>query len=233
VNQVGLVLRFSPAFCWLRKLISEPKSGRVMSVMFRDDQYIPLQGMYKSTWRGDVARAGSGALLEHSIHDVDIIESLVGPVATVSGLTSEFHGITGIEDAVTLSLSFTGGAVGSLLSVWHDILERESSRYVEVICENLWCAIDTDDWWGPVRWARTNEEPGTLEGRALGESVWSAGLAPVNPDEGFLAAITGGQTAGPDFESALRAHIVVDAAYRSAAQGGAPVSVPAPTTGIA
>lgn len=233
VNQVGLVLRFSPAFCWLRKLISEPTSGRVMSVMFRDDQYIPLQGMYKSTWRGDVARAGSGALLEHSIHDVDIIESLVGPVATVSGLTSEFHGITGIEDAVTLSLSFTGGAVGSLLSVWHDIIERESSRYVEVICENLWCAIDTDDWWGPVRWARTNEEPGTLEGRALGESVWSAGLAPVNPDEGFLDAITGGQTAGPDFESALRAHIVVDAAYRSAAQGGAPVSVPAPTTGIA
>ncbi len=226
VNQVGLVLRFSPAFCWLRKLISEPSSGRVMSVLFRDDQYIPLQGMYKSTWRGDVARAGSGALLEHSIHDLDIIESLVGPIATVSGLSSEFHGLSGIEDTVNLSMSFANGAVGSLLSVWHDILERESSRYVEVICENLWCAIDTDDWWGPVRWTRTGVDSGTLEGRQLGEAAWSAGLAPVNPDQGFLDAVDRGRTIGPDFESALRAHVVVDAAYRSAAQGGVPVSVP-------
>ncbi|HXQ44129.1 MAG TPA: Gfo/Idh/MocA family oxidoreductase [Acidimicrobiales bacterium] len=233
VNQVGLVLRFSPAFCWLRQLISDPSSGRVMSVMFRDDQYIPLQGMYNSTWRGDVARAGSGALLEHSIHDLDIIEFLVGPVAGVCGLSSEFHGISGIEDAVNLSLSFANGAVGSLLSVWHDILERGSSRYVEIICENLWCAIDTDDWWGPVRWTRTGVDSGTLEGGELGDRVWSAGLAPVNPDEGFLDAVNRGRTIGPDFESALRAHVVVDAAYRSAAQGGIPVPVPVPEPGPA
>jgi predicted dehydrogenase len=226
VNQVGLVLRFSPAFCWMRKLIAEPTSGRVMTVMVQDDQYIPLQGMYKSTWRGDVARAGSGALLEHSIHDVDIIESLVGPIATVSGLVSEFHGISGIEDAVNVAMSFTDGAVGSLVSVWHDILERESSRHVEILCENLWCAIDTDDWWGPVRWTRTGRDSGTLEGSELGDAVWSAGLAPANPDEGFLDAVMAGKTAGPDFESALRAHVVVDAAYRSAAQGGVPMAVP-------
>ncbi|MGH9018743.1 MAG: Gfo/Idh/MocA family protein, partial [Acidimicrobiales bacterium] len=115
VNQVGLVLRFSPAFCWLRTLVADPRSGRVMSVMLRDDQYLPLQGMYRSTWRGDVNRAGAGALLEHSIHDVDIIESLVGPVASVSGRTATFHGITGIEDAVQLSFAFANGAVGSLV----------------------------------------------------------------------------------------------------------------------
>ncbi len=230
VNQVGLVLRFSPAFCWLRHLVSQPSSGRVMSVMFRDDQYIPVQGMYKSTWRADVERAGGGTLLEHSIHDVDIIESILGPVATVSGFSAGFHAILGIEDAVNLSLSFANGAVGSLLSVWHDILERESSRHVEVICENLWCAIDTDDWWGPVRWTRTGEDSGTLEGRELGHRVWDAGLAPANPDAGFIDAVAQGRTIGPDLESALRAHVVVDAAYRSAAQGGTPVSVPVPGT---
>jgi predicted dehydrogenase len=228
INQVGLVLRFSPAFCWLRQLINDPASGRPMSVMLRDDQYIPLQGMYKSTWRGDPARAGAGALIEHSIHDIDIIESLVGPIASVSGISSEFHGISGIEDAVNLSLSFANGAVGSLLSVWHDILERESSRYVEVICENLWCSIDTDDWFGPVRWSRTGQDPVTLAGTELGQAVWSAGLAPVNPDENFLDAIAAGRSSGPDFDDALRAHVVVDAAYRSAAQKGTPVPVPAP-----
>jgi predicted dehydrogenase len=225
-NQVGLVLRFSPAFCWLRHLISQPSSGRVMSIMFRDDQYIPVQGMYGSTWRGDVARAGSGTLLEHSIHDVDIIESLLGPMSTVSGLSAEFHGIRGIEDAVTLSMSFANGAVGSLLSVWHDVIERPGSRHVEIMCENLWCALDTDDWWGPVRWTPAEEGSGLLEGPALGEKVWRAGLAPVNPDEVFVDAVTQGRTLGPDFDSALRAHVVVDAAYRSADLGGTPISLP-------
>jgi predicted dehydrogenase len=151
-------------------------------------------------------------------------------VAAVAGRSAEFHGIAGIEDVVNLSMSFANGALGSLVSVWHDILERESSRYVEVLCENLWCAIDTDDWWGPVRWTRTGQDSGTLEGPELGDRVWSAGLAPVNPDQSFLDAVNRGHSAGPDFESALRAHVVVDAAYRSAAQGGVPVVVPPPPT---
>jgi len=84
VNQVGLVLRYSPAFCWMRHLISDPSSGRVMAVVFRDDQYIPIQGMYGSSWRSERAKAGSGTLLEHSIHDVDMIEFLCGPVGSVA-----------------------------------------------------------------------------------------------------------------------------------------------------
>jgi len=48
-NQVGLVLRSSPAFNWARHLVDDPASGRVMSVVFRDDQYLPVQGMYGST----------------------------------------------------------------------------------------------------------------------------------------------------------------------------------------
>ncbi|MUH51503.1 MAG: hypothetical protein F2789_09860, partial [Actinobacteria bacterium] len=69
-NQVGLVLRRSPAYLWARHLVTEATAGRVMAVVFRDDQFIPVQGHYGSTWRGDKALAGSGTLLEHSIHDV-------------------------------------------------------------------------------------------------------------------------------------------------------------------
>ena len=43
-NQVGLVLRRSPAFVWARHLVEAPDAGRVMAVVFRDDQYIPVQG---------------------------------------------------------------------------------------------------------------------------------------------------------------------------------------------
>ena len=58
VNQVGLVLRFLPSFRWLRHLIGDPRAGRVLAAVFRDDQYIPDQGIYGSTWRTDAARAG-------------------------------------------------------------------------------------------------------------------------------------------------------------------------------
>src|SRR5439155_14668058 len=67
-NQVGLVLRSSPAFLMLRRVAADSRSGRLMSIVFRDDQYIPIQGMYGSHWRGEGDKAGAGTLLEHSIH---------------------------------------------------------------------------------------------------------------------------------------------------------------------
>ena len=106
-----------------------------MNVVFRDDQYLPTQGMYGSTWRGDAARAGSGTLLEHSIHDLDILEWLVGPLDTVAPSRPTSTASTGIEDSVSALFRFAGGATGTLSSVWHDVLSRPSQRRIEVFCE--------------------------------------------------------------------------------------------------
>ena len=95
-HQCGLILRRSPAYLWARELIADPKSGGVMAVVFRDDQFIPTQGHYKSTWRGEVTKAGAGTLLEHSIHDVDMLRFLVGDVRDVSARSTHTHGIDGI-----------------------------------------------------------------------------------------------------------------------------------------
>ena len=137
-NQVGLVLRTATPFQWLRHLVADPRAGRVMTIVFRDDQYIPTQGMYESTWRGDPARAGRGTLLEHSIHDIDQLRWIFGEITSVSGTVREFHGIDRIEDLAVARLEFESGAVASLTSVWHDIIERPSLRRVEVFCENLY-----------------------------------------------------------------------------------------------
>src|SRR5262245_3758365 len=110
VNQVGLVLRHSPAFGMLKALANDPQRGRAMSVVFRDDQFIPIQGHYRSSWRGDVAKAGAGTLLEHSIHDLDMLEHVLGPVASLSARTAYFHEIDGIEDVAAVSLQFASGA---------------------------------------------------------------------------------------------------------------------------
>src|SRR5258708_10966014 len=68
VNQVGLVLRTSPAFRVLRQLVADERAGAPLAIVFRDDQFIPNQGHYASTWRMDPSKAGRGTLLEHSIH---------------------------------------------------------------------------------------------------------------------------------------------------------------------
>jgi predicted dehydrogenase len=224
VNQVGLVLRDSPAFLLLKNLIDAPESGRVMSVVFRDDQFIPVQGMYASTWRIDPAKVGAGTLIEHSIHDLDLLEHLLGPATCVNGRSAEFHGHEGIEDVMLASLAFASGALASLVSVWHDVLERPSLRRVEVFCENAYFVLEGDVV-GPVRWTRSGGDEGSLEGEALLAALADRGVELRNPDEAFVRAVQAGGPAYPDFSEALRAHVLTDALYRSAADGGASVDV--------
>jgi predicted dehydrogenase len=225
-NQVGLVLRDSPAFLWLKHLIERPESGRVMSVVFRDDQFIPIQGMYGSTWRTEPDKVGAGTLIEHSIHDLDLLEFLFGPTVSVNGRSAEFHPHEGIEDVVVASLAFESGALASLVSVWHDVLERPSLRRVEVFCERAYFVLEGDAV-GPVRWNRLGETEQSVEGQDLLDALSRVGVQGRNPDAAFIEAVESDQAAYPCFADALRAHVLTDAIYRSAAAGGASVDVKA------
>lgn len=224
INQVGLVLRDSPAFLLLKHLIDQPESGRVMSVVFRDDQFIPIQGMYDSTWRAEPDKVGAGTLIEHSIHDLDLLEFLLGPATVVTGQSAEFHRHEGIEDVVVANIGFACGALASLVSVWHDVLERPSLRRVEVFCERAYFVLEGDVF-GPVRWTRTGQGDGSLEGEALMGELHAQGIVTRHPDAAFIEAIQKGGAAYPDFAEALRAHVLTDAIYRSAAAGGTPQAV--------
>lgn len=229
INIVGLVLRSSPAVQAFRELIQDPLSGRVMNVVFRDDQYIPTQGMYASTWRGDSSLAGSGTLLEHSIHDLDILEWLLGDVVSVSAQQSCFHALDGIEDSVSALFRFASGATGTLSSVWHDVLSRPSQRRVEVFCENALITLE-GDLFGPVRYQSTDEEL-LLDGDDLVGWLESRGVELVTAEQNFLVAVrrslAGEPVArlAPDVRDALRAHTLVDTVYRSAGSDGALVAV--------
>ncbi|MEY2448401.1 MAG: hypothetical protein QOH79_1877 [Acidimicrobiaceae bacterium] len=224
VHQVGLVLRHSPAFGLLKAIAADPTSGRPMSVVFRDDQFIPVQGTYRSTWRGDVTKAGAGTLLEHSIHDLDMLEHVLGPVSEVSARTAGFHDIPGIEDVATLALRFRSGAIGTLTSIWHDVLERPSLRRVELFCERAYAVLE-GDWFGPVEWTTTGNAPVRLDFAELEAEAERRGAILGNPDAAFIDAVVKGEPAWPSFTDALRAHVLADAAYRSAAAGGAPIQV--------
>lgn len=224
VNQVGLVLRHSPVFAYLRHLVQDPEAGRVMSVVFRDDQYIPVQGMYASTWRGDKERAGAGTLLEHSIHDVDILEWILGPLASVSARAANFHELDGIEDSVGTVFDLTAGGLGVHTTVWHDVVERPSLRRVEVLCERRHLVVE-GDWDGPLTWTTTGVGEQVLEGDDLIAACREAGLDVADPDGAFVRAVAAGTPAWPSLRDAVRPHEVVDAIYRSAAEGGSRVEL--------
>ena len=227
INQVGLVLRRAPTYNWARHLIQDPAAGRLMTVVFRDDQFIPIQGHYQSTWRSDHRLVGAGTLLEHSIHDVDMLRFLVGEISRVSANTANFHGHENIEDVANATLVFESGAIGTLTSVWHDNLARPSLRRVEVFCERRYIVIEGDDWFGPVHWTDTDGTGGSLEHEALVDAVTPLVDGSLNADGEFIRAIVEGRPAHPDFATAVQAHRIVDAMYRSALAEGAMVRVAA------
>jgi predicted dehydrogenase len=238
-HQVGLVLRFSPVFREIGRRLASGTHGPVLSAVLRDDQYFPVQGMYGSTWRGDVAHAGGGTLIEHSIHDLDLLRFLLGDPIEVSGRTASRFGFPGIEDTAVATLVYGQGSLAQLTSVWHQVLSRESSRRLEVFCEKAMLWTD-DDNLGPLH-VVTEEgeqivelEPPAWSARFDLPEVYRKPLAPyAEAAKAFLDWVACVPTSagaertaagGPSAADALAAHRTVDLVYRSAADGGLPQS---------
>jgi predicted dehydrogenase len=230
--QSGLVLRSAPVFRRLRDLVASGTLGRPMAAIFRDDQYFPIQGTYGSGWRADVAQAGGGCLIEHSIHDVDILRFCFGEVEVLSARTADFSGHQGIEDLATVSLSFASGLEAHLTSVWHNILSRGSTRRIELFCEEAMVWLD-DEFRGPLHVQASDDtterpcpSPRWVDDLPLGhDEVGLAVRAYVEADRAFVDALAAGFPPTPTLDDALVAHRLVDAAYRSAAAGGVPITL--------
>jgi predicted dehydrogenase len=232
--QSGLVLRSAPVFRALRELVHSGEFGRPMAAVFRDDQYFPIQGTYGAgtKWRADVEQAGGGCLIEHSIHDLDILRFCFGEVAAVTGRTSNFSGHPGIEDVAAVSMEFASGLTAQLTSVWHNILSRGSTRRIEVFCQDGMVWLD-NEFRGPlhVQTSETTEarpcpSPPWVDALPFGNDQIGLGVSPyVEADRAFVDAVVAGRRPEPDLHQALVAHRLVDAAYRSAGQGGVPVAL--------
>lgn len=228
-HQVNLPLRTAPVYVALREEVASGRYGRPMTAMLRSDQFWPVTGHYASTWREDASKTGGGALVEHSIHDVDLLRWLLGPVEEVGCRSRTFRDDGYLEDAVTAVLSFADPVVATLTSVWHRITARKSSRYLEVICEDglLWA---DNDYQGPLHvHTRDGREEIATPPPAWYEEIAAAHERPLGfyavPARRFLDHLGG---AAPDQHRpgarvALEAHRIVEACYRSAAEGARPV----------
>lgn len=241
-TQVGLVLRTTPPFRIAKEAVEGGRLGKLQSVVFRDDQYVPVMGQYRSAWRKDPAIAGSGVLLEHSIHDVDLIEWIAGPLDWVSGhIRNRIPVAEGIEDVAVATLGSKDGCVSTLTTVWHNVTTRPSNRHVEILGTEGVVTIHHEVT-GPVEIDAISGRE-VLAGTALIEKFfeieppWFGESDPLaytaNEDAHFVRALLEGRRPSPDFDVALRAHHLVDAVYTSSKSDGRKVFVGGddPTTG--
>jgi predicted dehydrogenase len=241
-HQVGLVLRHAPVFRAAAEAVASRRYGRPLASVLRDDQYFPIQGLYASVWRAEFAKAGGGTLIEHSIHDVDVLRWILGDPAEVSARTASLFGHEGIDDSTTLAFRYADGSTATVVSVWHQILTRGSSRRLEIFCEHAMLWTD-DDYLGPLHVESATgddvvaaDPPAWVDRLSVPEVLAKPLAQYAEPAKHFLDALARDGRAArgyPDADVALAAHRLVDVAYRSAAADGRPAPVVVPVDGRA
>ena len=228
--QIGLVLRFSAVYTVMRALALDPCAGAPRAVVFRDDQCFPIRGIHRSAWRADRTVTAGGTLIEHGVHDLDLLTWVFGPVARLRAWEENRAGHPGIEDYVAIELEFATGLRAQLVNLWHDMVQRPSNRRLEIFCDRAFVASDAD-MSGPVRCqygdgAEQDLSEAAVQARFLElyqhlpEPLWPwAGVPYLVQDHAFVAALLAGRRAAPDLRAGLAAQQLAAAVYHAAHTG--------------
>jgi predicted dehydrogenase len=112
VHMCAFNYRFVPAVRLARQLIDAGEIGEIQH--FRGRYLQDWGATDAAVWRFDPKAAGSGALGDLGAHVVDLARYLVGEVASVSGALATFQPGRQVDDAFAASVSFEGGAIGTL-----------------------------------------------------------------------------------------------------------------------
>jgi predicted dehydrogenase len=111
-------LRAEPRYLKIQKLIRSGELGQVvrmswiMTDWFRTEAYY-ASGGWRATWKGE----GGGVLLNQCLHNLDVMQWLLGMPSRVRGFCQlgRFHDIE-VEDNVSAYLEYANGATGTFVS---------------------------------------------------------------------------------------------------------------------
>ncbi len=115
-GRLGVIFqnRYNPATQKLKEIIASGTPGKFIGA--RANVSWHREGPYytESGWRGALATEGGGTLINQSIHTLDLLSYLGGPIARVKGhiSTDLLEGVIEVEDNVHAVFEYAGGQKG-------------------------------------------------------------------------------------------------------------------------
>ena len=103
--------RFTAGVHRARQALGQGRLGKLTLAEASVKWYRP-QEYYDASWRGTWALDGGGALMNQSIHTIDLMQWLAGPVDTVFGHTATLAHQMQTEDTAAAVVTFQNGALG-------------------------------------------------------------------------------------------------------------------------
>ena len=221
--------RFSAANVALKQAIDAGRFGRLTL----GDTYVKwwrTQEYYDSSgWRGTWQLDGGGALMNQAIHNVDLIQWLMGDVESIQAMTGRLaHERIEVEDTAVATLRFKNGALGVIeatTSAYPGLLKR-----TEVHGDRGSARVEQDDitlWDFAEKLSGDEERVSRKEALSGGatdpKDISHAGHREQLTD--FLHAIDSGGSPRVDGRDGRKAVEIIRAIYRSA-KTGQPVKLP-------
>lgn len=228
--QIGLVLRYSAVYTVMRSLLLDPAAGAPVAVVFRDDQCFPIRGLHFSAWRADRTQTAGGTLVEHGVHDLDLLSWFFGPPVRLRAWEKNRAGHRGVEDYVAVELEFADGLRAQLINLWHDVVQRHSNRRLEIFCQKAFIATNHDMagaltcQFGDGAETRMAEEEVLRRYRNEAGTVPEAlsslmGVAYLMQDLAFVDALLDDRDPHPGMRVGLEAQRLAEAVYHAARTG--------------
>jgi UDP-N-acetyl-2-amino-2-deoxyglucuronate dehydrogenase len=97
-----------------QKVKAAMQAGRLGQLVLADAyvKWYRTQAYYRSSWRGTWALDGGGALMNQSIHTIDLLQWLAGPAERIFGQWRTLAHSIEAEDVASAVVSFRSGALG-------------------------------------------------------------------------------------------------------------------------
>lgn len=237
-QRLGLKLAYISQNRWqeanraLKDAVAEGRFGRIAYAACYTPWYRPDDYYEKTPWRGTWALDGGGAIMNQSIHAIDLLQWIVGPVARVSAFgASRIHPKIETEDTLSAAICFEHGAFGSIMG--STAMFPGSAVRIEIGGENGTAVAEA----GLKTFKFRDEQPADkeLQDRINASSPGQARGAGAASDIGLdlharnitaiLSAWDQGAEPETNAQEARKSVAIVTALYESVRAGGAPIDV--------
>ncbi len=175
-HQLGLCFqnRYNPSIIKVKEMIASGEAGKVVGARGFVTWNRTTEYYTESDWRGRLEYEGGGALINQSIHTLDLLHYLVGqPLCSVDAVIANHHlkGVIEVEDMMSAYVRYPEAVLCFYATTAYN---ADSAPLIEVNCEQM--IIRIEEMNVTCYYKDGGIVPIPIEGRqGYGKSYWGAG----------------------------------------------------------